>query len=877
MATNSNELRERYRNTLRAYVGRNTEEGELLDPIGFGRTALNEGSGLVDLLSIHASVLPEMIAGLPSMAVAGEIIARAQEFLTQAAGSFEMTHRGGCDAVERMHQLNGSLERQVADQAAALRDSERRFQDIVEISGDWTWETDREHRFTALLGAERLPFRTESFIGRTRWEGAGADPARDAVWARHKADLDAHEVFRHFRYEVRTPTGAPMSISASGRPVFDRDGNFRGYRGTATDETGTVEARRRAEAAEALLRDAIESISGGLLISDAEDRLVLFNRQIEVFYPDCAATLKPGAPYRDFLWERFQRGYYPPAIGHEEAWFADAIERHRAANNEVEIRLPDGRWLLVAERRMSNGGIAGVSLDISAIKETERRLRESEGQLRRAQRLARMGSDLRDLRTGEREWSDETYRIFGVSRETFAATLENVFKMIHPEDQPLVVAGRSKTAPGNCPEPIEYRIIRPDGEVRHVYREWELIHDDAGNPVQLIGTIQDITERRRTEEQLRQAQKMEAIGNLTGGMAHDFNNLLGVIVGNLDLARERITGDEELLEIVGEALEAAWRGADLTRRLLAFARRQPLRPARVDINELVSNTLRLLRRLLGEDIEVSLELEEDLWPVTVDPAQLEASLANLANNARDAMPGGGHLIITTANRHLDAEYAAMRADMTPGDYAMIEVSDTGSGISAETISHIFEPFFTTKEPGKGTGLGLSMVFGFLKQSAGHVSVYSEPGVGTTFRLYLPRATTEPSARAISEASVAVGGDEVILVVEDNLAVRHVVLRQLRELGYRVLECDRAAMALEILQREAIDLLFTDIVMPGGLHGIELARLARERWPSLKVVLTSGFPQARLNAEAPLSHDFKLLSKPYSNEELSAVLRAAFHG
>jgi CheY-like chemotaxis protein len=242
------------------------------------------------------------------------------------------------------------------------------------------------------------------------------------------------------------------------------------------------------------------------------------------------------------------------------------------------------------------------------------------------------------------------------------------------------------------------------------------------------------------------------------------------------------------------------------------------------------------------------------------------------------MPGGGRLIIATANRTLDADYAATQTDVTPGDFVMIEVSDIGSGMSPETVSQIFEPFFTTKQLGKGTGLGLSMVFGFLKQSGGHVSVYSELGQGTTFRLYLPRAVSETvSVEAAEPQQILRGAGETVLVVEDNPSMRRVALRQLRELGYRVLECDRAAAALDLLQREPVDLLFTDIVMPGGLDGIELARIAQERWPELKVVLTSGFPQARVDGNGGQLGTLLLLSKPYHKEELAAALRAMLDG
>lgn len=404
---------------------------------------------------------------------------------------------------------------------------------------------------------------------------------------------------------------------------------------------------------------------------------------------------------------------------------------------------------------------------------------------------------------------------------------------------------------------------------------WILVNNQRLPNGWIAGLRVDITGRKQIEHQLVQAQKMEAIGNLTGGMAHDFNNLLGIVIGNLDLARSRVADDEGLFEIIDDAHNAAWRGADLTRRLLAFARRQPLRPERVNVNELISNTVRLLGRLLGEDIEVSLQLADNIWPVTADPAQLEAGLANLATNARDAMPKGGRLIIVTDNRRLDADYVASHLDVAEGDYVMIEVSDTGTGMSPETVERIFEPFFTTKEPGKGSGLGLSMVFGFLRQSGGHINVYSELGAGTTFRLYLPRTTAEKAAsKSISLAPpMAKGAGETILVVEDNPAVRRVVLRQLSALGYRTFESADAREALDLLGREQVNLLFSDIVMPGGIDGVELARIAAERWPALKIVLTSGFPQARLDSGDTLK-SLRLLSKPYSQGELAAMLRAS---
>jgi signal transduction histidine kinase len=384
------------------------------------------------------------------------------------------------------------------------------------------------------------------------------------------------------------------------------------------------------------------------------------------------------------------------------------------------------------------------------------------------------------------------------------------------------------------------------------------------------------TALHESEEKLRQSQKMEAVGQLTGGLAHDFNNLLLVVIGNLDMLLDSRKDDPMVQELARHAFEAAQRGADLTRSLLAFARKQPLHPRRIALNELVGGTARLLSRTLGERIEVSVDLAPDVWPVVADPAQLEAALTNLATNARDAMPKGGRLRITTSNERLDEDYAAQHPDAAPGDYAMVAVSDTGVGMTPDIVAQIFEPFFTTKGRGEGTGLGLSMVFGFLKQSGGHINVYSEPGAGTTFRLYLPRdaSATEPQERAAAPAS-APGGGETILVVEDNPALRQLVVLQLTTLGYKAREAENAERALAILEAdEAIDLLFADVVMPGKLDGYALARIARERWPSLRVVLTSGFPGTQHEGGAAVAADIPLLTKPYRRSELAKTLRDA---
>ncbi len=393
-------------------------------------------------------------------------------------------------------------------------------------------------------------------------------------------------------------------------------------------------------------------------------------------------------------------------------------------------------------------------------------------------------------------------------------------------------------------------------------------------------TVREQAERLRAEAQLRQAQKMEAVGNLTGGLAHDFNNILGVVIGNLDLMTATTAIDGLPREMAGEALQAAMRGADLTRRLLAFARRQPLQPKRLLINETVQSIATLLCRMLGEQVQITLDLDEGAWPVVVDPAQLEASIVNLSTNARDAMPDGGKIAIATSNRSVDEAAATQLGGVAPGDYVMIEVADNGTGMPPEVAARIFEPFFTTKEKGRGTGLGLAMVASFIEQSGGRISLYTELGQGTVFRLYLPRSTAAGETVADAAAEPVRGGSETVLVVEDNEALRLVAVRALESLGYRVLDAANTAEATRQLDSDAVDLLFIDLVIAGTINGTAFAASVQAQRPSLRVLLTSGFPDTMFNAgmiEAEKPAGWPLLNKPYRREELARAVRGVLDG
>jgi CheY-like chemotaxis protein len=380
-------------------------------------------------------------------------------------------------------------------------------------------------------------------------------------------------------------------------------------------------------------------------------------------------------------------------------------------------------------------------------------------------------------------------------------------------------------------------------------------------------------ERRKTEAQLRQSQKMEAVGKLTGGVAHDFNNLLQVIAGNLQLLQRDLVGNERAMSRVQTATRAVDRGAKLASQLLSFARRQPLQPLVVNVSKLVRGMDDLLRRTLGEEVELETSTHKELWNTSLDPNQFENVIINLAVNARDAMNGTGKLTIEVGNAVLDEHYCRLHPEVLPGQYVLLAVSDTGSGMTPDVMERAFEPFFTTKPEGRGTGLGLSMVYGFVKQSGGHLKLYSELGHGTTIKLYMPRAVEAESVDAKVDLGPIEGGTETILVVEDDAEVRTTVVEMVSELGYRVLKAVDAASALVILQSGVpIELLFTDVVMPGPVRSPELARQAKELNPDIEVLFTSGYTENAIVHGGRLDAGVQLLSKPYSREDLARKLR-----
>lgn len=500
--------------------------------------------------------------------------------------------------------------------------------------------------------------------------------------------------------------------------------------------------------------------------------------------------------------------------------------------------------------------------------------------------------------TGQIEAANSALAVF-LNRQDLSTATYGFEELLHKDDRGQFLNGMRQLLMGEMLVlQQELRYSTSEGKVVHGATSIALVKNEKGETEQLIVQISDTSESKTINERLQKAQKMEAIGQLTGGLAHDFNNLLTVIIGNLQLLDGKFAADEKSGKRVAEAVDAAQKGSDLTRQLLAFARKQELEPRDVGVNGLVQGMAPLVSRTIGENIELKVDVMDGDPHTLIDPSQLESAILNLAINARDAMGNSGRLTIETQPVHLDRYYADKNPDVVPGHYVMVAVSDNGCGMSAELLEKVFQPFFTTKEPGNGTGLGLSMVYGFIKQSGGHISVYSEVGHGTSVKMYLPRRmragedlagakadlkpVTEPGLAAVKaedvqpEPPVLTARRPKILVVEDQEAVRAVACGFLEDFGYDVIEAGDGFQALAHLQEaDDIDLMFTDVVMPGGMNGFDLAQAAQSLKPNLKIVHTSGYPKgAMVHQDEPRFKNGFIIMKPYRREELQKIIRDA---
>ncbi len=526
--------------------------------------------------------------------------------------------------------------------------------------------------------------------------------------------------------------------------------------------------------------------------------------------------------------------------------------------------------------------ILEIACNITALKEAREDLEIFKSRLRDTQKLAHIGHWELYHRTGELFWSEEIYRIFEIDPSSFEASYEAFLKATHPEDREKINQAYTRSLTTGKPYSIEHRLLMKDGRIKYVQERCKTEYDAHKNPVKSIGTVQDITENKRIEaenkalqEKILQVQKMESVGRLAGGVAHDFNNMLFVILGNLELVMEGINKNDTNYEALSEIQTAAKRSADLTRQLLAFSRQQTISPRLLSLNTVIDDMIKMLVRLIGEDIELRWIPGKNLGRVMLDPTQVDQILVNLCVNSRDAITGSGKITIETHMVCIGESECRQRPGFKPGEFVTLEVSDNGCGMEKAVQDRLFEPFFTTKKTNEGTGLGLATTYGIVKQNNGFINVYSEPGNGTTFRIYFRTYKGDDSNdHPLKDTGDAVkGGCETILLVDDEAMILNFCEKTLKKLGYQVLKADSPHKALSIANRHGskIDLLLTDVIM-AKMNGKGLADILQRDFPSLKILYMSGYTANVIAHRGILDEGVMFLQKPFSKEALAQKIR-----
>ena len=663
--------------------------------------------------------------------------------------------------------------------------------------------------------------------------------------------------------------GTPIEVSLSISPIKAPSGATIGISKVVRDITDSNRTRQVMRQQTEELRRIFETSQDLILVMDSRGFLVQVS-------PSCEAIL----------------GYRPEEmIGHSGSDFIhpdhleNSREEMRAARRGLRPNISDTRGMHKDGRavRLSWLGTWSepvkrfffVGRDMTESRLAQETLRESEQLARGIINTALDAFVQMDEHGTITDWNSRAETLFGWTRSEAAGTTlsDMIVPYVHRDAHKAGLERFLRTGEAAIlGRRFEIEALTRDG--REIKVELSITELRRRDGFVFNGFMRDLTDKIAAEDRIRQAEKMEAVGQLTGGIAHDFNNILTVITGTIEILADAVKGEPQLAAITRMIDEAASRGADLTQHLLAFARKQPLEPKETDVNTLIIDTAKLLQRTLGEHVEIESVFEHEVCPALVDPNQLATAILNLALNARDAMPDGGKLIIETGSVVLDENYARMQSDVRPGRYAMIAVSDTGTGIPADMLDKVFNPFFTSKGPGKGTGLGLSMVYGFVKQSAGHIMIYSEEGHGTRIKMYLPPASGTLPAVEPTPAPVVEGGHETILVVEDDKLVRDYVLTQLHSLGYVTLDAANATEALAIANAgHPFDLLFTDVIMP-GINGRQLANEILRIKPGLRVLFTSGYTENAIIHHGRLDEGVLLLAKPYRKSDMAIMIRKA---
>ncbi|MFT3928597.1 MAG: PAS domain-containing protein [Myxococcales bacterium] len=685
----------------------------------------------------------------------------------------------------------------------------------------------------------------------------------------------ALEEKRDYDTEYRSiwPDGSIHWMSAKGRAFYDADGHPLSMEGVVVDITPRKEAERALSESRERFRNLAEGMPHMLWQLDANGTLIYANRGwCRYFGRDSIALFQWSEVVHPDDLERVVNAF--PAMTQGET----NLEPFRLRSHDGTYRWFTCRSVPARDEFGQLQHITGISTDVDELKRVEEALRVSQARLGTALQAAGMGTWVWEIEGDHMLWDESMTQLFGLDpAQPEPRTMQNLLSLAHPEDRPGIERAVRRALRHEGDFEAEYRALCPNGRTLWLSAKGRMEDDTLGRPHRLFGACVDVTQHKQLEAELRQAQKMEAIGQLAGGVAHDFNNLLTVILGQASIAELAPALPKQARDSIRDISEAAERAASLTAQLLAFGRRQVMNARNIALDDVVEGVASMLKRMLGEQVSLVVEPSHEPSRVHADPTMMTQVLLNLAINARDAMPGGGRLSIRTYTEQVDERTVTQVPGSTVGRFVCLSVSDTGPGIASEVLPHIFEPFFTTKEVGKGTGLGLATVYGIVKQHHGWVSVSSEAGAGATFRVFLPRATEETRSgeedHVTAEFNVE-GRGEWILVVEDEAGVRTVLQSVLERHGYRLLVAQNSGEALDAWHRHGpeVSLLLTDVVMPGSLSGCELAAQLQARKPNLKTILCSGYSTANIAREAASLRSTVFLQKPYRTQQLLALVR-----
>jgi two-component system, cell cycle sensor histidine kinase and response regulator CckA len=761
----------------------------------------------------------------------------------------------------------------------ALKESTEYLHQLINHIGDPVFVIDRQHRFV-LVNEAMCAFtrsKREDLLGRSVRELGLPKEEADFIWEQENLIFENGQ--NSAAEEKATDAqGNRHTVITKKTLLMDNAGRMQ-IVGIISDVTTRKRAEEALRASELRYRSLFETADDGIFLLD-QTGFVDCNEAGARMY-GLAKEKVIGRSPADFSPEHQPDGR--PSAETIKGTIAEVMAGKRQKLEWVSRRsdgtLFDVELTLCRMDEMESPYLLAMVREITERKKADQALKKSQECLAEAQRQTHIGSFEFDFQAGRLDWSQEMFNICGVRQEDFQGIIQDFLDRIHPEDLQQVDKRREEGLNKAGPLDLDFRIMRPNGEIRFVRMIFETAFDEDGNPLRRIGTFQDITEHKRAEEeqtkliaQLQQAQKMESVGRLAGGVAHDFNNMLGVILGHAEMALEQVDPANPLYNDLLQIQKAGQRSADLTRQLLAFARRQTVMPRVLDLNETIAGMLKMLQRMIGENINLNWQPAATVWPVRIDPSQIDQILANLCVNARDAIADVGRITIETENCTLDKDYCSAHEGCVPGKYVRLAVSDNGCGMEKEILRHVFEPFFTTKEVGQGTGLGLATVYGAIKQNNGYINVESELGAGTTIAIYLPRHMENSERTQMQEAGETRQGKETVLLVEDEIAILRLTTTILQKQGYSVLSASTPGEAIRLAREHQgeMHLLMTDVIMP-EMNGRTLAKNLQYLYPRMKCLFMSGYTADIVAHHGVLDEGVCFIQKPFSARDLANKL------